>query len=153
MAALQKLELQPGLHDLMETLRSRRIRCAIATRNMAAAVDFFFTASGLSQELFAPVLTRNFPHNKPDARVAHAIAQHWGMRECDTVFVGDHVDDMSCGRDAGCVTVLVKCDENVELQQAECVPGGLVDHAITSLHELPALLCAPKHFPAAASSS
>ena len=77
MAALQKLELQPGLHDLMQTLRVKRVRCAIATRNMAAAVEYFLSASGLhaEAELFTPVLTRDFPHNKPDARVAHAIAQ------------------------------------------------------------------------------
>ncbi|KAG5181468.1 HAD-like domain-containing protein, partial [Tribonema minus] len=142
MAALQKLELQPGLHELVAALRARRVRCAIATRNMAAAVDFFFTSSGLERELFAPVLTRDFAHNKPDARVALAIVRAWRLPPAAVAFVGDHVDDMACGRGAGCVTCLVRCEENDAFYAED--GGALVDHAIAALSELPALLRLPR---------
>lgn len=137
MAALEKLELQPGLHDLFVELRARRIRCAIATRNIIAAVDFFFDRTGLGHDIFAPVLTRDHPYNKPDARVASDVASLWGLPTSAVLFVGDHRDDMACGRGAGCRTCLVQGLENASYvaEHAE-----LIDHYVTHLNQIPALL-------------
>jgi pyridoxine kinase len=88
MAALERLELQPGLHEVTELIRGWRVRCAIATKNMGAAVDFFMDRTGLSHEIFAPLITRDFPFTKPDPRVATAICEQWGIPAHQTLFVG-----------------------------------------------------------------
>ena len=47
-------------------------------------------------------------------------------------FVGDSIDDMQCGKAAGCRTCLVRTPHNTDLQ--EKFPG-LVDVAVSSLQE------------------
>ncbi|CAM9259900.1 unnamed protein product, partial [Phaeothamnion confervicola] len=88
-------------------------------------------------DAFSAILTRDFAYNKPDGRVAAAIATAWRVPPSHLLFVGDHRDDLACGRDAGCLTCLVANDENRFLLAEE---PGLADFSVENLAELPAIV-------------
>lgn len=131
------MELQPGLRTTLEALHDSRMRLAIATRNMAAAVDHFLETAQLATNgdaergLFDPMLSREFGINKPDPRVALRACEDWGLEPSEVLFVGDHEDDLRCGRDAGCSTCLIQNSGNGHLADS-----GLADYTVESLEEI-----------------
>jgi pyridoxine kinase len=88
--------------------------------------------------------------NKPHPAVAESILRQWQILVQEeiasnkelrrrVVFVGDSIDDMSCGRGAGCTTVLMLTDDNRSLLENEDTRGQ-IDFAVSSLEELAVLL-------------
>merc|ERR1712232_478289 len=97
--------LQEGVKSCLEIFSARGFRLGIFTRNSLASVKAFLSHAGLSNEMFAPVVTRDsgIP-NKPDpAPVAHCC-KAWGLDPASVLVVGDHVDDMASGKAAGAAT-------------------------------------------------
>lgn len=73
---------------------------------------------------FEPVLTRDFKPAKPSPAGIKHIAQGWGIadaappnaeRKIPLIMVGDSIDDMIAGHDAGAVTVLLASAGKEEL--------------------------------------
>lgn len=97
---------------------------------------------------FAPIITRGFRPPKPSPAGILHIANTWELTNTsevpDTSFrerplpllmVGDSVDDMAAGRDAGAVTVLLRSEGKEELETDE-----RTDIVIGRLDELVQLL-------------
>lgn len=105
------MELMPDLGDLLTYLRENNVRAAISTRNCNEAFVRFRAMAGFADDIFAPVLSRESLNgvNKPDPKVAHHILAAWevGDRPHEIWFVGDSLDDMKCGKGAGCRTCLI----------------------------------------------
>ena len=82
---------------------------------------------------FAPVITRDFRPPKPSPAGILHIAQSWGVvdysdsamhespgsRQLPLLMVGDSIDDMTAGRLAGCVTVLLRSPGKEALEKDE----------------------------------
>ena len=160
-AAIEAIELesppalQPGLVELVSTLRALGVRMGIATRNNPRAVNALCAAAGLPADTFDPVLTREGPHpDKPHPAVAHAACERWGLPPSACLFVGDSLDDMRCGRAAGMSTCLLTnasppsptptptaaAAEEVEPLVAPAPLADEVDFAVATLGELHAMV-------------
>ena len=131
--ALEKMVLQPQVVETIQALANDGIQLAIATRNTKAAVDRFFALSNISAELFQQIVTRDFKYIKPDPNVAISICETFKIHPSNVLFVGDLKDDVMCGNDAGCRSVLMLNDRNRELQSK-------ATYTIERLSEISALI-------------
>ncbi len=78
---------------------------------------------------FSPIITRDFRPPKPSPAGILNIARAWGVaitqdgvsakQALPIVMVGDSVDDMTAGRDAGALTVLLRSPGKEELEEDE----------------------------------
>jgi phosphoglycolate phosphatase-like HAD superfamily hydrolase len=135
---VERMMLRPHLHTLIESLCTANIRTALSTRNCLHAYDKFIERSVLPMHTFVPALHRDSLGgvNKPDPAVARHILDHWEIEtgEEHTVwFVGDSMDDMLCGRHAGCRTCLITTHENGKILQSS---PHLVDLVVEDLLQL-----------------
>ncbi|GAB7358824.1 hypothetical protein MBLNU230_g4048t1 [Neophaeotheca triangularis] len=124
---------QAGLVTLMEYLDKHAIRKGICTRNFDAPVNHLLTTH-LPEHInaFAPVVTRDFRPPKPSPAGLLHIAREWGIvasaempetpareRLLPLIMVGDSVDDVEAGYEAGALTVLLRSEGKEELEQDE----------------------------------
>jgi len=99
-------------------------------------------------DAFAPIITRDFRPPKPSPAGILHIAHAWGItenaevpksppaeRRLSLVMVGDSVDDMAAGRDAGALTVLLRSQGKEDLETDE-----RTDVVVSRLDELIELL-------------
>lgn len=82
---------------------------------------------------FSPIITRDFRPPKPSPAAILHIAQSWNVTADDSasskagagrlllplIMVGDSVDDMTAGREAGTLTVLLRSEGKEELERDE----------------------------------
>lgn len=97
-----------------------------------AAYNIFAERANVHPDTFAPVLDRTSLGgvNKPDPQVAHHIMQQWGgVPPHEVWFVGDSIDDIRCGKRAGCFTCLITASEKRHDDE------HLIDHRVTSLKD------------------
>ncbi|KAJ1660879.1 hypothetical protein IWQ61_000234 [Dispira simplex] len=134
--ALEEMRLQPGLPELLQFLAHHKIPRAILTRNNRQSVDHMLQQvmtphhNGQPQVFsFHPIVTRDFQPVKPEPAPLYHIAACWGVRPEELIMVGDHRDDLECGRRAGAVAVLLKDKVN-----AHFIP--LADICLESLDQL-----------------
>ncbi|KAF2211684.1 hypothetical protein CERZMDRAFT_42658 [Cercospora zeae-maydis SCOH1-5] len=135
--AMSKQIPQAGLVALMEFLDRHGIQKAICTRNFDAPVNHLLEKHIPSHlNPFDPVITRDFKPPKPSPEGILHIARAWGVVPLlPIIMVGDSVDDMAAGRDAGALTVLLKSEGKEELET-----DSRTDVAIGTLNELIGLL-------------
>lgn len=139
-----RMKLRDDAVEVVSTLSELRIRVAISTRNCQSSVDKFLTVIPSSVgSVFSPVVTRESLNgiNKPDPRVAQHIINQWGYDTTlnsfselygDVWFVGDSMDDMKCGKSAGCKTCLILTDYNVNYMKEN---PGIIDVEVSNLIE------------------
>lgn len=147
--AMSKQIPQAGLVTLMEFLDKHNIRKGICTRNFDAPVNHLLERHIPSHlNPFAPVVTRDFRPPKPSPVGILHIAKAWGIvetsevpdkplheRRIPVIMVGDSVDDMAAGRDAGALTVLLRSEGKEDLESDD-----RTDITIATLDELVGLL-------------
>ncbi|KAH9826208.1 putative hydrolase [Teratosphaeria destructans] len=142
---------QAGLVTLMEFLDRHGIRKAICTRNFDTPVNHLLEKNIPSHvDPFSPIVTREFRPPKPSPAGILHIAHAWGLTEAAAVpasppearrlpliMVGDSVDDMAAGRDAGALTVLLRSrgKEALERDERTDVVVGRLDELIALLEE------------------
>lgn len=137
MIGCEKMEFRPHMHALLKGLQKARIRMAVSTRNCDLAFNKFLEKAELGTDVFCPSLTRESATglNKPDPALARHIMRQWcipaGM-ESTVWFVGDSVDDMLCGKRAGCKTCLISSSNSDNIMAQH---GHLVDVKVDSLLE------------------
>jgi pyridoxine kinase len=129
------MKLQPDLSELLEYLNEHSIRAAISTRNCAEAFDRFRNMAKLSDKSFSPILSRESLNgiNKPDPQVALHILEAWDAvdRPHEVWFIGDSIDDMKCGKGAGCRTCFVTTPSMAH----DPSHAAFIDISVTSLRE------------------
>lgn len=130
-----------GLSVLMSYLDAHAIPKAICTRNFEVPVRNL-VEKFLRDSPFHPIVTRSFKPPKPHPAGILHIAERWGLCRDDgspdassLIMVGDSIDDMTAGREAGAATVLLLNDVNRHLAQ-----HAHTDLAIQRLDELVAIL-------------
>ena len=113
----RNLELQDGCLELLATLKANKFPFALITRNNPAAVEAFMALCRRRSEgelpHFHPVITRDdgdeFCKPKPGGMLK--IIEEWQVKPEEVLVVGDHLHDVVAGRDAGCATCLILCEE------------------------------------------
>ncbi|RMX81889.1 hypothetical protein D0869_06460 [Hortaea werneckii] len=129
--AMSKQVPQAGLVSLMEFLDQHEIRKGICTRNFDAPVNHLLS-NHLPRHInpFSPIITRDFRPPKPSPAGILHIAHAWGItdtadvptsppeeRQLPMIMVGDSIDDMIAGHDAGAMTVLLRSEGKEELEK------------------------------------
>ena len=99
--ALDKLEFQIGVRDILKKLRDLGIKLAIITRNSQKNTDIVLEKLGIE---FDPILTREFRSVKPNPEPIHFIVSDWKFALTEVLMVGDFRDDILCGKNAGVKT-------------------------------------------------
>lgn len=103
-------------------VQSSRVRLAMSTRNGPLAVEHFITHAEVPVDTFSPAIHRDSIGgiNKPDPEVARHIIRSWGMNgpsDSQVVwFIGDSIDDMTCGHLANCKTCLIRTPFNKNIE-------------------------------------
>ncbi|CAI2024597.1 hypothetical protein SEUBUCD646_0H01770 [Saccharomyces eubayanus] len=132
--AMNQMQPQPSLIDLMKYLTTNGISKNICTRNVGAPVETF-VARFIPQEFskFDHIITRDFKPTKPQPDPLQHIASKLNLSPSEMIMVGDSYDDMKSGRSAGCLTVLLKNHVNGHLVLEN---KDLVDVSIEDLSEI-----------------
>jgi phosphoglycolate phosphatase-like HAD superfamily hydrolase len=75
----------------------------------------------LPQHTFQPIITRAFRPPKPDPAGILHIAKSWELENKgdSLIMVGDSIDDMTAGRMAGAITVLLTNEANDHIKEHE----------------------------------
>lgn len=94
----------------------------------------YLISNFMKGQVFSPIITREFRPPKPDPAGILHIARNWGLEDGGgrLVMVGDSIDDLTAGRRAGAVTVLLANDVNRNLEHHEntdCVIEKRVTHS------------------------
>ena len=124
--ARERMALQPGARELLETLERLGLERGLLTRNTLETVR---RLQELIPVRFSAVVTRDFPTFKPDPAPALHIASLWRLPPSAILLVGDYRDDLICGRQAGMFTVLLLEARNRQW-------ASLADWTVPSLDEL-----------------
>ncbi|THX34989.1 HAD-like protein [Aureobasidium pullulans] len=131
--AMKKQIPQAGLVTLMEHLDANDIKKGICTRNFNTPVEHLLTNHMPGHiNAFAPIVTRDFRPPKPSPAGILHIAKQWGIisesdvadngrpvakRPLPLIMVGDSIDDIIAGHDAGAATVLLRSEGKEDLEK------------------------------------
>jgi HAD superfamily hydrolase (TIGR01549 family) len=97
---LAHIELQPGLMELLQTLRDKGILSGINT-NRTNTMDLILQRFAL-EDYFQPVVTSNMVSRpKPDPESLFRVLQDWGLDIKEVVFIGDSEVDSQAAQAAG----------------------------------------------------
>jgi phosphoglycolate phosphatase-like HAD superfamily hydrolase len=149
--AMTKQIPQAGLVTLMEHLDRNDIKKGICTRNFNTPVEHLLTNHLPGHiDAFSPIVTREFRPPKPSPAGILHIAKQWGIltetdvvvdgrpvskRPLPLIMVGDSIDDIVAGHDAGAATVLLRSAGKEELEK-----DPRTDLVISRLDELVEIL-------------
>lgn len=123
---------QAGLVSLLEYLDKHGIKKAICTRNFDAPVSHLLEKHVPGHiNAFSPVVTRGFRPPKPSPAALLHIAERWKLTSNTSVadsptngalpliMVGDSIDDIVAGYEAGALTVLLRSEGKEQLADDE----------------------------------
>lgn len=104
----QAAQPAPGAVALVRALQAAGCRLGMLTRNARALAQVTLQAIGL-HDAFAwdDIVGRDEAAPKPAPDGLQYFAQRWGVEGTALVMVGDHHNDLACGRAVGACTVLV----------------------------------------------
>ena len=102
-------ELNPGVKETMQEIRSRGILQAVATNNSLQSVDTVFSMHGIEVDI---LVTREDGQPKPAGDLLLKAAELMGFRAADTVYVGDSRYDIQAAEDADIRFILLASTPN-----------------------------------------
>ncbi|KAG9838389.1 haloacid dehalogenase-like hydrolase, partial [Aureobasidium melanogenum] len=130
--AMAKQIPQAGMVTLLEHLDVNGINKGICTRNFNTPVEHLVSNLPGHINAFAPIVTRDFRPPKPSPAGILHIAKQWGIigesdvsddgrptakRPLPLIMVGDSIDDIIAGHDAGAATVLLRSEGKEDLEK------------------------------------
>jgi len=124
--AARDSKLYPGVKEVMNYLKRRKIKIAIVTRNSRKAVDIVLNKHRLS---FDALITREDASPKPSAKPLIVASELLGINRENLISVGDYKYDLIASRKAGIKSILVTHKGNQEYQ-------NLADWRVSSLREI-----------------
>lgn len=133
--AARNVELHEGAVEAVTRCRESGLRTALLTRNTRPIVKHIINAHGF---VFDAIRTREDGAIKPSPEPVYSICEELDADPRQSWVVGDYLFDLQSGRSAGTGTVLMIGD--AELPDF----ASLADHVIRRLHELAAIVQAPR---------
>ena len=127
MNAAKKSELYPGVRELINYFKNKKIKTAIVTRNSKKAVDIVLNKHKLS---FDALITRETAPPKPSAKPLIVASELLGIDKKNLICVGDYKYDLIASRKAGIRNILVMHEKHSREYQ------NLADWTVNSLTEI-----------------
>ncbi len=124
--------LMKGVPEKLETLKKHGFKLAIASNDKHSRIEESFAAMGIRSFFDVIIGCDDVDIGKPSPGMINEVLRKTGLREDETVIVGDSWHDMKMGRNAGvkaCIGVLTGCDTREKLEP-------LSDTVIESISEL-----------------
>ena len=97
----------PGVVETLERLRSQKIVCAVVSNKPEGLVKNIVSKLALAPFFASIVGGDTLPYAKPRPEPALRALDEIGAGPQETLFVGDSVNDVLCGQNAGCRTAVV----------------------------------------------
>lgn len=129
-----KLELYPGITQLLQELRTRRVKTAIVTDGNVAMQRRKISALGLAFLVDVIVLQQEYGSAKPDPCGMREALRQLDVNPGSSVFVGDHPEkDVAMAKAIDVLTVRVLTGE---FHVRPDLPGARPDVTLTAASEL-----------------
>ncbi|CDO94228.1 unnamed protein product [Kluyveromyces dobzhanskii CBS 2104] len=131
--AMDEMVPQSGISELFKFLHENNVSKSICTRNLIKPVSYLidsFVPAELQE--FKVIVTREFQPPKPKPDPLLHIAKQLNTKPSEMVMVGDSIDDMRSGADAGFITILLENDVNRHLTEDK----ELVHYSVNQLDDI-----------------
>lgn len=106
-------ELNPGVQELFQFLKSQGIKTAILTRNSRRSTQIVLEKHGLEVD---EVATREDGRPKPSPEPLFHLSRLLAVRPEEMLMVGDFYFDVLCGRNAGALTAYLSQEVETEAE-------------------------------------
>ena len=126
---------KPGTRELLDVLRAKGIKTAIATSNNRSIAENYMRLAGLENQFDAVVCGDTIKHSKPAPDIYLTAAQMLGVRPENCMGVEDSPNGVKSIRAAGMISVMVP-----DLIPFTKELGPYVDHCVPTLKEIIPLL-------------
>ena len=127
--AARNYQLNEGVRETFEFIKSNGIRTALLTRNQLLMVQMLHDLHPFLE--FETVITREDEGpTKPDPYPVQKICKTLGVVPADTLVVGDFHFDLLTGKNAGAKTALITTAKNWQTYSHDA------DYIIHNMHEL-----------------
>lgn len=149
--AMVEQEPTNGLLNTFKKLNNFDIKLSICTRNVPKPVnDFCKKFLNCEHDVFGidhndttnlihgPIITREFKPPKPSPKPLLHICESWNVNPKQVIMVGDSIDDMDAGLNAGCAVILLRHDDNSDVEYHYLINGNesKLDCKVSDLNEL-----------------
>ena len=104
-----QLRAFPGVRALLEELRRRGLRLAVATSAVRSDAERLLALIGLQDGFDVVVSNDEAEHSKPDPDIVEAARAALGLPASEVVMVGDTRYDLEAARRAGITAVALRC--------------------------------------------
>lgn len=102
-----RTEIFDGVLDLLETLKNKGIKCGILTNKGRNGLEKGLKQYHIEGYFEYYLSAQDVLNAKPDPEGIHKICDYYGVRETETLMVGDSAHDIEAGKNAGVGTCLV----------------------------------------------
>ncbi|MBR0568347.1 phosphoglycolate phosphatase [Azoarcus sp. L1K30] len=132
----QTTRIYPGVTEVLEDLRQRRIKLAVVTNKAGDFTLPLLARMGLSSFFDAVVSGDTLAVKKPDPAVLHHACELLQVEAGDALMIGDSQNDALAARGAGIPVLLVTYgySEGMPVDSIEC--DGLLSNAIHVLDHI-----------------
>lgn len=127
----------PGVRELVEDLRKRRIPYALASSGSLQKIQFNLEQSGLA-DLFPVIVSgEDFRRGKPDPEIFLCAAQRIGVLPSHCAVLEDSINGLLAARKAGCLAIGVANTFPAERlrEYADIVVGSLTELMVDHLEQ------------------
>jgi phosphoglycolate phosphatase len=132
-ASQHELSLFPGTLEMLQALKARDHRLAVATGKNRRGLDDALAHSQL-KGLFDSTRTADETASKPDPLMLHELMRELGVEPARTLMVGDTTHDLLLARNAGTPRVAVSFGAHEQEAFADFAPLH-VAHSTRELHD------------------
>ena len=101
------IPLKPGLFELLDELKRRSIRVAVATATRRERAEFRWDKSGVTPYLDASVCGDEIPVGKPDPRIFLTAMERLGLPPEECLVLEDSFNGVRAGYASGARTVMI----------------------------------------------
>jgi len=100
-----KSRLYPGARDMLKTLATNGFRLAVISNKQEALSRLILETLGIADCFEAICGGDSFPEMKPSPLPLLRIMERFGVSPAETVMVGDSINDIQAGKQAGITTI------------------------------------------------
>ncbi|MEM3789225.1 MAG: HAD family hydrolase [Candidatus Bathyarchaeia archaeon] len=134
--AAKTTSLQPGITEVLKTLRDMGLKIGICTVNSQKSVDYILKKFGISRFFDAVTPRDNVKNVKPNPEHLEATLKALEVNPKETIVVGDSPADMKCARELGAVAAALPTGVSTPKEMAEA--GA--NYIITTIIDIPTLI-------------
>ncbi|MEM1561771.1 MAG: HAD family hydrolase [Candidatus Bathyarchaeia archaeon] len=125
--ALNKAMPMDGALETLATLKKNGLKIGVVTNSCGEYARRILEMFSLDMYVDAVVARDDVTRHKPNPEHILKALEKLGVQESETIFVGDHLIDALCARDAGVKFILLK-NEKWDLRHAKENASAVINH-------------------------